>query len=119
MQREIATQQGSEIRVALKRTVRIMLMAERSFCAFGKGQDYISTSQKWFFGTQEKRREEQFWKRESDFRTRASEVVLGTLLLSPPSQCQPHPSISVKSSSLRTINYLLSLPRGPKFKQTY
>ena len=49
--------------------------------------------------------------KEFGFRTRAGDVVLEILLLSS-SPCYPHPSISVKSSFLRTSNYLLSLPGG-------
>ena len=48
--------------------------------------------------------------KESDFRTRAGEVL--EILLLSSSLHYLHPSISLKSSFLRTSNYLLSFPGG-------
>ena len=44
MQKAIATLQGIETWLALKRRVRIMLMTDRSPWAFGKSHDCISTA---------------------------------------------------------------------------
>lgn len=43
-QTAIATLQRADTWVALKKTVRKMLITERSSCGFGKGHDYILTS---------------------------------------------------------------------------